>query len=185
MSTTEPRWFAVYTRYKREKQVVKFLLERGVHAYLPLQTFTRYYTRKVKKVDLPLISCYIFVKITREEYVPVLETPDVLHFVKLRRNLIAIPEREIQILRAITGEGVEVEVTPLAATIGDEVEICQGRLYGLRGKLVEQHNDKNVVIELEQLGYALRIQVDPQALRKVAHGSESDGGDGLFERYRV
>ena len=58
---TEPRWFAVYTRYKREKLVLKELQRRGINAYLPLQTVTRYYTRKVKTVHLPLISCYIFV----------------------------------------------------------------------------------------------------------------------------
>ena len=86
---TEPRWFAVYTRYKREKLVLKELQRRGINAYLPLQTVTRYYTRKVKTVHLPLISCYIFVQITRPEYVPVLEVPDVLNFVRFRKDLLS------------------------------------------------------------------------------------------------
>ena len=75
---TEARWFAVYTRYKREKIVRKQLSDKGIECYLPLQQFTRHYTRKVKQVQLPLISCYIFVKICKPEYIKVLETPEVV-----------------------------------------------------------------------------------------------------------
>ena len=99
LHTSEPRWFAVYTKYKREKLVSKYLVDKGIVSYLPLQKVTRMYTRKIKKVELPLINCYIFVCITREQYVRVLETPDVVHFVKIAKDLISIPEKEIDILR--------------------------------------------------------------------------------------
>ncbi|MEK7255619.1 MAG: transcription termination/antitermination NusG family protein, partial [Bacteroidota bacterium] len=70
----EPKWFAVYTRYKSEKVVQRLLQNKKIESYLPLQRVTRRYTRKIKHHDIPLISCYIFVKIVRAEYVPVLET---------------------------------------------------------------------------------------------------------------
>ena len=72
LDTSEARWFAVYARYKREKVVAQRLQEKGIECYLPLQRLTRYYTRKVKQVELPLISGYLFTKITKKEYVPVL-----------------------------------------------------------------------------------------------------------------
>ena len=102
----EPRWFAVYTRYKREKLVAKRLREKGIEVYLPLQHFTRKYTRKVKEVSLPLISCYVFTRIVKKEYVPVLETPDVVQFVRIAKNLISIPPHEIQILQRVVGEQI-------------------------------------------------------------------------------
>ena len=83
---TEPRWFAVYTRYKREKLVAQQLRDKGIEVYLPLQHFTRRYTRKIKKVEMPLISCYVFARITKKEYVPVLETPDVVQFVRFAKG---------------------------------------------------------------------------------------------------
>ncbi|MEZ5039016.1 MAG: UpxY family transcription antiterminator [Saprospiraceae bacterium] len=174
----EARWFAVYTRYKREKQVVKRLEEKGITTYLPLQRVKRYYTRKVKQVELPLISCYLFTKITKPEYIPVLDTPDVVKFVRFSKNLISIPEREIQLIQRVVGEEIEVEMEPSThMRAGDEVEIIGGQLTGLKGKLVSQEGKKNFLIELESLGYAMRMQVDPQYLRKIKSSSQVEEED--------
>ena len=180
----EARWFAVYTGFKREKLVRKRLQAKGIESYLPLQRTTRYYTRKIRHVDLPLISCYVFVKIVRREYVPVLEDPDVLYFVKQRSDLIAIPEREIDILKAVTGEHIEVEVTPIAGSPipGDEVEIIKGRLFGLKGMLVEQQNNRRVVIELEHLGLALRLQLAQDHVRPTGNRKDVSGSPSRREK---
>lgn len=163
----EARWFAVYTKFKREKQVLKQLTEKGIQAYLPLQSFTRRYTRKVRHVELPLINCYIFTKITKDEYVPVLETQDVVAFVKFAQDLIAIPTHEIEIMKRVVGEGIEIDVQAGSYQLGDEVEIIGGNLTGLRGWLVAADSEKNFVIELENLGYSLRMTVDPSLLSKT------------------
>lgn len=167
ISNEERKWFAIYTRFKREKMVFKQLLDKNVEAYLPLRTVKRVYTRKIKKIELPLISCYVFVKIFHSEYFTVLSTQDVVNFVKFSHELLAIPEREINILKAITGENIEVEATELKPEVGDDIEICFGSLFGLKGKLVDHHNDKNVVIELEQMGFSMRMHVDPQYLKII------------------
>jgi len=185
LSAEEARWFAVYTRYKREKQVLRHLQEKGIEAYLPLQTLKRYYTRKIKTVELPLLSCYIFVKIKKKEYVPVLETLDVVSFVKIRRNLIAIPEREINILRMVCGEDLSVEVDEQGRPqCGDQVEIIGGRLTGMQGVLVEAEGSQRFVVELETLGYALRMEVPPAQLRRTARQAQrQQSSEGLFDRY--
>ena len=90
----EARWFAVYTRFKREKVVKRALQEKGITSYLPIQKLTRHYTRKVKHVEMPLISCYIFTKITKKEYVRVLETQDVVNFVKFSPTSLLSPKRK-------------------------------------------------------------------------------------------
>lgn len=163
----EKRWFAVYTGFKREKVVRDRLIEKGIEVYLPLQQFTRYYTRKVRKVEIPLISCYVFVKINRRHYVSVLETPDVYSFIKFDKRLVAIPEREIELMRHVVGEGVALEVSQGKIEVGQEAEIIGGRLTGLRGKVVAQKGDKNFVIELDQMKYNLHLQVPTQYLQPL------------------
>ena len=163
----EARWFAVYTRYKREKVVRKQLEDKGIVTYLPLQKLVRRYTRKVKHVELPLISCYIFTKIKKSEYVPVLETPDVVNFVKFSKNLIAIPEEEIHILQRVVGENIEVDVDQNSYQEGDEVQIIGGQLTGLKGKLVKTDSNKNFVVELENLGYSLRMEIPGEFLIRI------------------
>lgn len=167
LDDSEARWFAVYTKFRREKLVRKQLHDRGIEVFLPLQSYTRRYQRKIKHVEIPLISSYIFTKIVKKQYVPVLETPDVVNFVKIAKDLIAIPEAEIEIMKRVIGEKQEVEVQEGSYQMGDEVEIIGGNLTGLKGWLVSAENEKNLVIELENLGYSLRMTVDPALLRKT------------------
>lgn len=164
---TEPRWFAVYTNYKREKLVEKMLKQKQIECYLPIQKVTRRYVRKVRVLELPLISCYIFVKIVKKEYVPVLETEYVLKFTKIAQNLLSIPESEMETMKRVVGEGVEVSIEPTAMQEGDEVEITSGNLTGLKGKLVSIEGKKQMVIELDQMGYSLRMNIDASLLRKL------------------
>ncbi|MEL6635824.1 MAG: UpxY family transcription antiterminator [Bacteroidota bacterium] len=166
----EARWFAIYTPYKREKMVCRQLQKKGVRAYLPIQTLVRRYTRKIRKVELPLISCYVFVQITKTEYVRVLETEHVLGFVKFAGNLIAIPEEEIDLLKQVLGEGMEVNVEKQSYHEGDTVEVASGNLVGTRGRLCAIQGKKQFLVDLEFLGYTLQINIDPKLLRKVING---------------
>lgn len=163
----ELKWYAVYTKYKREKLIHRRLKEKGIETYLPLQQFTRHYKRKKRVVELPLISCYLFTKITRKEEVPVLETPDVVQFVKFNNKLAAIPEEEIRLMKRIVGEEVELEVEPAGLRRGDVVEIIGGNLTGVRGILLQKQSKKNFLVELTHTGYALCMQIDPALLRAV------------------
>ena len=163
----EMRWFAVCTKYKREKLVYQRLRAKGIESYLPLQHFVRRYTRKVRTVELPLISRYVFARIVRKQYVPVLETPDVTGFVRFSSNLICIPDREIDMLRRIVGEDIGLEVEPNSFYQGDEVEITAGNLAGVKGILLKQESKHNFLIELSHIGFSLRLQVDPALLRAV------------------
>jgi transcription antitermination factor NusG len=167
LDDVEPRWFAVYTRYKSEKVVHNLLGKKSIQCYLPLQKVTRRYTRKIKTHDIPLISCYIFVKITKNEYVPVLETENVVKFIRFAKNLLAIPEEEMEILKRVVGEGEGVEAEPGKFKEGDEVEVMGGRLTGLKGRLVERQGKKQMVVELENVGYSLRMNIDVSLLRKI------------------
>ena len=163
----EARWFAVCTKYKREKLVLQRLQEQGIESYLPLQILTRRYTRKVRTVELPLISRYIFTRIVKRQYVSILETPDVSGFVRFSRNLLSIPDSEIRLLQRITGERLELTASPLAIHLGDEVEIAAGKLAGVRGILLEKENKYNFLVELKCIGTSLHIQINPALLVKV------------------
>lgn len=164
---SEARWFAVYCRSKSEKVVQRLLANKEIENYLPLQRVTRRYTRKIKHYDIPLISCYIFVKITKSEYVPVLETENVAKFIRFARNLYSIPEEQINLLKRIVGEGEDVVAEPGRFNEGDEVEVIGGKLTGLKGRMVERQGKKHLVVELESIGYTLRMTVDIALLRKI------------------
>lgn len=173
LSDTTPKWFAIYVKYKTEKYVVDALLKKGVEAYVPLLSSTKVYTRKIKEVKLPLINCYAFVKITKEDYIKVLETEYVSGFLKIRRELIAIPETEINLLKRIVGELEEVEVSTENLEIGTVVEIIAGKLTGLQGVLLEKSGKHNFLIELKTLGFQLKMNINPALLRRLSRAVTS------------
>ena len=162
-----PRWFAVHTKYKSEKIVQRMLSQKKINAYLPLQKYARKYQRRISSVELPLISCYIFVNITKADYVKVLETEYVVGFVRFGKDLIAVPEQEIALLQRIINEKIDVFVEKSTFYEGDEVEISAGNLMGLKGKLISIEGKNRMLVELEQLGYTLQLSIEANMLQKI------------------
>lgn len=167
ISSTEKKWFAVYTRYNCEKNVSENFTKKGIENYVPLLKYTRVYTRKRKQVELPLISCYVFVHITKEEYVKVLQTPHVISFLKIRGALISIPQKEIDIMRWVVGEELVEKVHNGKMEKGTKVEIVSGNLTGIKGTVVKRKSKKYVQVALESLGYTLEINVSEDMLQVV------------------
>ncbi len=161
-------WFAITTKYKCEKYVTTVLQRQGLDAYVPLLRRTKRYTRKIKTYEIPLISCYAFVKISPAEKVRVLEVPYVHNFVRFDGKIVPVPDHEMQMMRRVVGEISEIIAEPRHWIRGDKVEVIAGNLTGIQGTLIEQNGKHEFIIELETLGYQLRMVVDRSVLRKVA-----------------
>ena len=55
-------WYAIYTMPRSEKKVYNRIIESGIEAYLPLLTTVRIWSDRKKKVSLPLIPSFVFIK---------------------------------------------------------------------------------------------------------------------------
>ena len=73
----------------------------------------------------------------------------------------------MDILKLVVGEGENVEAQMGRFQEGDTVEVIGGKLTGLRGKLVEKQGKKQMVVELDNVGYSLKMNIDISLLRKV------------------
>ena len=167
LDINEPRWFAIRTRFKSEKLAFKQLTLKGVDAYLPIKKLTRRYSKKIRQVDMPLINSFVFVKIKKIEYVPVLETEYVAGFLKFGQNLLSIPESQIDLIKKLLGEKIEVVVHQDGLKKGDWVEVIAGPLLGLRGQLVTLHGKERVLVELVNSGLTLQIDIENQLLKQI------------------
>jgi len=161
-----PKWFAVYTNYKREKIAAKQLSQQNIQVYLPLLLVTKKYVRKVKKLELPLISNYLFVKISKKEYTKVLQCTHVLSFIKFSKNLISIPNYEIEIIRRVLGTQ-EVLSIDNNFQKGDEVEVIGGEMTGLKGVFIKKENNQYLSVQLSNIGVAINISIATHLLRKI------------------
>lgn len=168
IDSTTPKWFAVNTRFKSEKIVERILKQKGVRCYLPLQKRYRKHGLKILINEVPLISCYIFVNITKDDYIKVLETEYVVGFVRFAKDIIPISDDEFLLMQRIVGEiPNDIQVEKITFYEGDMVEIGAGNLAGIRGKLLEIEGKNRMLIELNQLGFSLQISIDKNNLIKV------------------
>lgn len=168
LANMETKWYAIATRYKCEKQVLKDLFLKQVDAYVPLIEKVRRYSKKIKKYQIPLINCYVFVKIDDTERSKVLQTEHVINFIRPGKELTSIPQHEMDVLKRLVGDlDYEVQVLSEAFTEGDDVEIIKGPLLGLKGKLVSKENKNVVVINLENLGFQFCVTLHKSLLKKI------------------
>lgn len=162
-----PGWYAVYTRYKCEKQVVYDLQKKGITAWVPLRQKVRRYGARRRVSEIPLIHCYVFVSIHPDQKSRVLQSANVQAFLGNGRDLVRIPEEEMNWLRRIVGEKSQVEIGQEELCEGMEVEVAQGPLAGIRGKLLQREGKSRFLVELTTIGCQLQMAVDTGILRSI------------------
>ena len=95
---TRPRW---------EKYVRQALEGKGFEAFLPSYKSRRRWSDRTKELDLPLFAGYLFCRVSLEERrLPVLTTPGVRQIVGMGGTPTAVPEGEIDAVRAIVTSGL-------------------------------------------------------------------------------
>jgi transcription antitermination factor NusG len=161
MPPSKPIWYAAYTHSKAEKTVAVELVKIGVEYYLPLQWTIRQWSDRKKKVQIPLIKSYIFVHIRPKEHMQVLQVPGVVKIVHFDGKPVPIPEWQIQNLRILMGAHVQVSSVAKDFEKGEEVQIANGPLKGLRGKILQMNGQRKLVISIDALDYNLTVDIDP------------------------
>jgi transcription antitermination factor NusG len=167
LTNTKPLWLAFRVIPRREKHVVHSLLRQGVEAWIPLQERVKRYKRKVRKVQYPLITQYVFARVRRNELAKVLSTTGVVQVLRPSGYIDPIPADEIELLKRIVGEWHDVEVEAGEWKEGDEVEIVAGQLTGLKGRLMEWRGKNRVGIRMAHFQHTMIIEVPLNTLRKI------------------
>jgi transcription antitermination factor NusG len=157
----ESQWFAIHTVAKHEKRVTKQLQEKDIDTFLPLLPEVHRWSDRLTRVDVPLFSCYTFVRIVPapEKRLPVLTTPGVLGFVGSQREGTPIPEREIENLKTAIKDQGPCAPHPFI-TAGTRVRIRDGALAGVEGILVSQDKNRSLVVSVELLQRSLSISIE-------------------------
>jgi transcription antitermination factor NusG len=157
----ESNWYAVHTLARHEKRVAAQFEEKRVSTFLPLLCQTHRWSDRRVKVEVPMFSCYAFVRIvhTVEERLKVLRTPGVLGFVGSERQGTPIPDEQIESLRTAINE--RIPCFPHAfISAGRRVRIRGGSLDCVEGILVRQGGDQRLVLSVELLHRSVAIRVE-------------------------
>ena len=165
-------WYAIRVKSRTEKKVDAELVEQGIESFLPLYKKLRMWSDRKKWVEMPLISGYVFVHISRKEYELVLKTYNVVCYIYYNGKAAVIRENDILMLKRMLGQSeMELEVTLESLKPGQMVEIISGPLCGLIGELIEFRGKNKVAIRIPPLGYTVMVEAPEKIL--VPYTSEA------------
>ncbi len=162
-----PKWHAIYTRPRFEKQVYTRLMEQGIEAYLPLIKTMRQWSDRKKLVEVPLFTSYVFVHVDRRQYDQVLQTNGVVKYITFEGKAATIPPEQIDNLRIIVNSDERIETSWEKRKKGDRVRVTAGTLKGLKGELISDGNRRKVLVRIEGIDQNLTVEVHPSLLEKM------------------
>lgn len=161
-------WYAIYSRSRAEKKVHAELERQSIECFLPLQKKLRQWKDRKKWVEMPLIPGYCFVHVSRQEYDKVLQTDNVVCYVRFEGKAAEIRERQIEDLKKMIRQNdFEVEITHENFRPGKKVEIIQGALMGLQGELTEIRGKRKFLIRIEQIEQNFVVEVPVEYLSAI------------------
>lgn len=161
-------WYALMTRARNERMVVTRLWEWGIESYLPLVSEVHRWKDRKKRVELPLFSCYVFVKIlmTNELRYRASNVDGAFGFVCAQGKPLPIPEEQIDWVRTLLKQQLPWSNHSFLK-IGQRVRIRGGAMDGIEGILQACNGERTLVISIDAIQRSLAIRIDGYQVEAV------------------
>jgi transcription antitermination factor NusG len=160
-------WYALYTRPRHEKIVLRYLEDDGRTAYLPLQKTLQQWSDRKKWVEKPLFHSYVFVYCADHEFHEIKRTFGVVKFVSLDGSPAKIPQQQIDQLKLLINSNEQIEVNTEDFTAGVSVEVTHGSLKGLTGELVNIDDKNRVAVRIDHLHQNVMVSIPVAFLKRI------------------
>ncbi len=157
------RWFAVAVRPQHEKAVADRLAAKSLETFLPLYRERRRWSDRIRTLELPLFSRYVFCRFSYEQRLKVLATPSVQSIVGFGGEPTPVRNEEIESLKSMVGSGLPVAPWHYVS-VGNRVRIDDGPLAGIEGILAREKSGCRVVVSVELLQCAAAVEIDRDSI---------------------
>jgi len=164
-------WFALTVKPQHERAAAEQLASKSLDSYVPLYRSRRWWSDRVKIVELPLFPRYVFCRFSFAERLQVLSTPSVTSIVTFEGKPCPVSDIEIDYVKRIVGSNFPIFPWPLLH-VGQRVRICKGALAGVEGILTREKAAYWVVVSVEIMQRAIAVEIERDLLEPIV----SDGG---------
>ncbi|MCF6212585.1 MAG: UpxY family transcription antiterminator [Flavobacteriaceae bacterium] len=153
-------WYALYTKPRWEKKVCKLLEAAGVTVFLPLIHTVRQWSDRKKKVQVPLINSYVFVKHEEKYLNSLLKHSGVVGILKHLKKPAIVRGYEIENLKIIC-QHPDVIIADEIVNVkkGTPVQITNGAMMGLYGECVAVKGKHRVLVGIKNLGLEFVLDI--------------------------
>lgn len=160
-------WYALYTAPRHEKRVADQINQQGIDCFLPLYRSVRRWKDRRKELALVLFPSYVFVRMSLQNRLRVLQLPGAVRLVTLNGQPAALPEEEIENLRTRLSCSGNIEPHPYLS-VGHRVRVQSGPLEGLEGIIVRTKDRCRIVLSVDLIMRSVAVEVDDGDVEFIA-----------------
>jgi transcription antitermination factor NusG len=157
--TTELPWYAIRVKSQCEKMASDSLRYKGFEEFLPMYWSRRKWSDRIKVLQLPLFTGYLFCRFDLSERNAILTTPGVCLIVGQGRMPLPVDLDEIQNIRAAVSSGQTIQPWR-GIEIGDNIRIEIGPLRGIEGKLLRFKGSSHLILGVQLLQRSIAVELD-------------------------
>ena len=143
-------WYVLHTKPRHEKKVEKDLLGIGIDAYCPTRTEYRVWSDRKKKIEKPVLSSMVLVRIGEKELNKVFYSKSVLRYMFWLGKRSIVRDFEVEILKQNLSKN-NIKDPKVGSTIGITS-------FGDRLGTIDKISKNKIWVSLKDLGYKLMLE---------------------------
>ena len=159
-------WFAIRVKSQYEKVTAAALHSKGYEEFAPMYRSRRFWSDRVKELDLPLFPGYIFCRFDPLYRLPVLTSPGIVSIIGFGKIPEPVDDGEIARIQAIVNSGVLACPWPFLRA-GQKIVVTRGPLSGVEGFLVSSKNQYRLVVSIQLLQRSVAAEIDRDCIEPV------------------
>jgi transcription antitermination factor NusG len=157
----ELHWYALHTRARHEKAIEQRLRDQGMETFVPTTTELHRWSDRKKKVEVPLFSCYVFVRcaLNAEDRRRVYQVESVHGFVGTRGSSLPIPDEQIDSIQRVLTQTAPWRSYPFLKA-GQRVRIRGGAMDGVEGVFLSENGDHSLIVSVDAIQRSIAVRID-------------------------
>lgn len=172
-TTTATPWQVLVVRSRSERKVGQRLQDMGFQTCVPTQWQYRQWSDRRKKVEVVLFKNYVFIAADPKRRNLVFRDPNVLKYLRFGDRVATLTDEEARMVQGIKKLDVPVQITYDGLRAGEEVEILEGSLAGLRGQVLEVSGEQCIKLALPSLGCFACVEVKGVEVKRLFTASNT------------
>ena len=144
-------WYAVFTASRAEKRVKERLEQAGIENYLPVRAVEFVRDGQKRRLEIPVITGCIFVRVSEMNLPSVLSIWGVIALLQEKQVPVVISDEQLESFKILNERAETLEIVNEGLPVGSAIRVLQGELAGVRGELIEVAGGQRVVVRIPYL----------------------------------
>ena len=153
-------WYVAYTLPRHEKAIAHRLALEQIPCFVPLYSETRMWRQRKVNLELPLLPCYVFVRMLLEAKSRLLSAPGVVRLLTTSGAAVVFPDEEMDALQSSL-KTWSAQPYPFPAS-GKRVRLKSGPFAGLEGTILRRNGKRKLIVTLDLISSSISLDIDAE-----------------------